>query len=231
MHPQNLNPNRLPISRRRSAFTLLELMLVLTILVLIGAIAAPRLTDVFERQKLNGSASNIRLSWDKARLEAMRTGQSQVFECVLGSGEFSIKPLLLGEDISNAAGGATVMTNVGTLVETQDNGFATAADPTEMTETETIEDGINFLNCQVASDLRAYAVAQQSQTTGASQVTTQNLSQRVIFYPDGSTSTAEVQLQNSRGDVRAVRIRGLTGHSRIVALLNVASGAEKDESK
>ncbi|MFN3191895.1 MAG: Tfp pilus assembly protein FimT/FimU [Aureliella sp.] len=217
--------------RRTNGFTLLELMLVLAILVLIAAISAPRLTDIFERQKLNGSANNLRLAWDEARLEAMRTGQAQVFECAVGSGKYTVKPLLLQSDATNAGAGATVMAGAGGLVETQDNGLVVAADTTEMAEAEELEDGVVFLSCQSASDVRAFAVAQESQMAGMSQVNNQNLGQQVIFYPDGSTSTAEAQLQNKRGDVRAVRIRGLTGHSQVVALLNIASGAEKEEAR
>ena len=124
------------------------------------------------------------------------------------------------------------MTGAGTLVESQGSGIFTATNQTE-SQSEKLEEDITFFSCLVSSDMRAYAVAQEAQTqsSGLSDVNTQSIAQQVVFYPDGSTSTAEVQLQNKRGEVRAVRMRGLTGHSQIVALVNVASGTEADKDE
>ncbi|MEZ6134059.1 MAG: type II secretion system protein [Pirellulaceae bacterium] len=217
------------LGRRQAGFTLLELMLVLAILVVIGGIAAPRLGGMFERRKLVGSAETLRLQWEEARLLAMRTGQSQVFTCELGTGGFRIKPLVLQSDAVNVGEGATLATMTG-LVETENYGMgnvAVAVDPQAVEYDQQLEESVVFLGCVVAGDMRAYTTAQESQTTGFGDVNTQTVSQSVIFYPDGSTSTAEVQIQNKRGEVRAVQIRGLTGNSRIVEVLNVAEGQEQ----
>ena len=91
-------------------------------------------------------------------------------------------------------------------------------------EIKDLEEKITFVSCVVATDSRAYNLAQQSM---AGQVSTANVGQVIIFYPDGSTSNAEVRLQNSRGEVRAVRLRGLTGHVKVLTITNVSS-AEGD---
>lgn len=207
-------------------FTLLELMLVLALMAVIGSLAIPRMGDVFERQRVNGAATELRLAWDEARLEAMRTGQAQVFECSIGTNEFTVKPLMLNSDMTEAAAGAEVMTGVGTVVETQDNGMLAAAAPPSDPQSDKLDEKISFVSCQVASDLRSYSVAEESANSGTGQLSTQTVGQQVIFYPDGSTSTAEVQIKNERGEIRGVRIRGLTGHSKIVEILNVASNTE-----
>lgn len=215
--------------QRQAGFTLLELMLVLAIIAMIGAIMVPKLDQVFERQKLEGAAKEMRLKWDTARLNALRTGQAQVFQCTLGTGTYVVKPLVLQSDISNVGQGATVMSSSGGLVETQSSGFVTAADTSDQ-QAEELEDRITFLSCNVAGDMRAYTVAQDAQSSMmASDINTQTVGQAVIFYPDGSTSTAEVRLQNERGEVRAIQLRGLTGHSRIVAIANVASSMDESE--
>ncbi len=206
----------------RGGFTLLELMLVLAILAAISAIAVPRIADMFERQKLRGAAGSLRLVWDSARITAMRTGQAQVFNCLPGSGSYTVKPLMLQSDATDVGQGATVMLSGGVAAETAANGMLTAADPS-LAETEQLEDQITFVSCNVVGNMRAYVTAQESQMTGGADVNTQNVGQAVIFYPDGSTSTAEVRIQNERGDVRAVQIRGLTGHSRVVEISNVPS--------
>lgn len=207
-------------------FTLLELMLVLSIIALIGAIAVPRLEQVFERQKLRGSANELRLVWDTARLDAMRTGQAQVFQCAPGTGSYTVKPLVLQSDITSAGAGATVMLSGGSVAETTENGLLTSVDPTD-SDTRELEERIEFVSCMVLADMRSYNAARDAQATGMAEVDTQSISQVVLFYPDGSTSTAEVRIQNERGDVRAVQIRGLTGHSRVLDISNAASVVEE----
>ena len=215
---------------RRSAFTLLELMLVLAIIVAIGAIAIPSFTGVFDRQRLQASAEKIRLELDRARLEAMRTGQAQMFECIPGAGQYSVHPLSQQTDIVNAGEGATVMTAAGTVAETTADGMLSAASATSLSgEVKQLEDKVSFVSCIVATDSRSYNLAQQTMTT-AGQVSLTNVGQVIIFYPDGSTSNAEVRVQNSRGEVRAVRLRGLTGHSKVLTVTNVSS-AEATENK
>jgi len=212
--------------RGRRAFTLLELMLVLAIIVAIGAVAVPAFTGVFDRQRLSASAEKIRLELDRARLAAMKTGQAQMFECVPGAGQYSVHPMSQQADLINSGEGATVMTAAGTIAETTSNGMLTAASATSLSgAVKELEEKITFVSCIVAADSRAYNVAQQTMTS-AGQVSLTNVGQVIIFYPDGSTSNAEVRVQNARGEVRAVRLRGLTGHSKVLTVTNVSSAEE-----
>lgn len=203
------------------AFTLLELMLVLAIIAAIGAIAFPAFQGIFDRQRLQASAEKIRLELDRARLTAMRTGQAQMFECAPGQGKFSVHPLTQQSDTTNSGEGAKVLTQTGMIAETNENGTLMAAEQTALSgDVKELEEKVTFVSCIVATDSRAYSVAQQST---AGQVSTTNIGQVIIFYPDGSTSNAEVRLQNDRGEVRAVRLRGLTGHVKVLTITNVSS--------
>lgn len=215
----------------RAGFTLLEVMLVLAIIAMVGAIAVPRMESIYERYKLRGMANELRLIWDTARLDAMRTGQAQVFQCLPESGSYSVAPLVLQSDTASAGAGATVMLSGGAMAKTQSNGFLTADDPTSKSAKQ-LEPGITFVSCQVVGSQRAYAVAQDAQASGNSAVNTQTVGQAVMFYPDGSTSTAEVRIRNESGDMRAVQLRGLTGHSRLVDVASLDSvGDERDDVK
>lgn len=202
---------------RVRGFTLMELMLVLTIIVVIGSIAVPNMERVLERQKIRGAADELRLAWDTARIKAMRTGQSQVFQCEIGSNSFSIQPLILHDDMNNIGSGATMMSG-GVATETTNSTFGmttTAADQSKSEDKE-LDESIEFVSCIVATDLRSLSVAQSGENA---KVNVQSINQSVIFYPDGSTSTAEVKVKNERGEMTGVQIRGITGHTKLIELI------------
>ncbi|GIW96832.1 MAG: hypothetical protein KatS3mg111_0165 [Pirellulaceae bacterium] len=212
---------------RWTGFTLIELLLVLSMMAALAAIAAPRMTTLFERQQLSAAAYQIKLEWEETRLEAMRTGQVQVFLCEVGTGRYRVAPLLRAADYANAGEGAEVLSSAGTVVETQASGFVNPASDGSADslshQWDQLEDGIVFRACRVATDMRSYLTAQEAQVAVAAGTSVQ----QVLFYPDGSTTTAEVQLENQRGDVWAVRLRGLTGHTEIVRLQSVAEAEAK----
>ncbi len=202
-----------PIKKSRTAFSLIEIVLVLAILVAIGAIVAPSFGDAFLRQRLQVSADKLRTEWDRARLTAMKTGQTQMFQCVLGSGEYSIEPYLSGSDMVNAGAGATLITSGGTVVESTAGGGLTTPGTSSTTGTgKKLEEDITFVTCTVSGDMRAASVAQAQ--GGIAAIGTMN--QMVLFYSDGSTSTAEIVIQDTAGLQRAVRMRGLTGSTQVL---------------
>ena len=209
-----MTENQSPLQRGRG-FTLMELLLVLTIIAIIGSIAIPSLDKLMERQKLRSSAEEMRLAWEGARLKAMRTGQAQVFKCEIESNTYSVEPLMLHDDVNNIGDGATMM-NGGTAVETTSStfGMTTTAADTSSAASQSIDEALKFASCIVSSDMRAYTLAQSGESAV---VTAQSINQSVIFYPDGTTSTAEIKVRNDRGDTVGVQIRGLTGHTRLVA--------------
>ena len=52
-------------TRRRTGFTLLELMLVMAIIVIMGAIAYPSIDNYFGYFKLSGAADSLKGSWSQ----------------------------------------------------------------------------------------------------------------------------------------------------------------------
>lgn len=197
----------------RAAFTLLELILVLAIMVAIGAIVAPSFGEAFLRQRLQSSADRLRGDWERARLTAMKTGQTQMFSCVLGSRDYVIEPYLQGEDMTNASAGATVVTTGGSIAEQNAQGMLTSPTPSQSQESgRQLEEDVSFVSCTVNADMRAVTIAQSQ--GGLAGINAAN--QMVLFYPDGSTSTAEVIVQLSNGAQRAVRMRGLTGTTQVL---------------
>ncbi|MEM7313999.1 MAG: prepilin-type N-terminal cleavage/methylation domain-containing protein, partial [Planctomycetota bacterium] len=80
----------------RCGLTLLEMLLVLAIIVIVGALALPRLTGSVRRQELTNAAIEVRGALTKARNLAMREGEpalllyqpeSRVYAIALGSAD------------------------------------------------------------------------------------------------------------------------------------------------
>ncbi|MBX3420578.1 MAG: prepilin-type N-terminal cleavage/methylation domain-containing protein [Pirellulaceae bacterium] len=194
----------------RQAFTLVELMLVLAIVVMIGSIATPLVDGVMQRQKLRGAVDEVRLAWEGARLTALRTGQAQVFRCQLGSGTYQVEPWIQHDDINRVGDGATLNIGGAQVQTAIDNwGSTAAASDGQQVAVKQLDSSMTFLKCQVANDTRAFIAAQDGSLAAAD--ATQPV---VVFYPDGTTSTAELLLQSTVGEVGGIQMRGLTGHLR-----------------
>ena len=58
----------------RKAFTLIELILVIAIIVMIASLATPMMTRMIGRQALKQGADRVRVEMGRARVEAIRTG-------------------------------------------------------------------------------------------------------------------------------------------------------------
>lgn len=61
-------------SRKRAAFTLFEMLMVLSVVAVIASLSWPRLTSFLKQQQLIGSAEQVRQLLDRARLEAVEQG-------------------------------------------------------------------------------------------------------------------------------------------------------------
>ena len=109
---------------RRSAFTLLELLLVLAIVIVISGIGITSYRRQYARAQFKSGVVQIQVDLSLARLLAMRTGKAYVFRYVPGSGVYEIAPLrtlqetlyringeAVKEDDSSALGGS--LTGVG----------------------------------------------------------------------------------------------------------------------
>ncbi|MGL4514257.1 MAG: GspH/FimT family pseudopilin, partial [Lacipirellulaceae bacterium] len=85
----------------RRAFTLVEVLLVLALVVAAGAISAPLWSRSLDRTRADGAAEALRTAWSDARLEAMRRGAPLWFQPLLGTSDYQLVTL------AEAHGGAT----------------------------------------------------------------------------------------------------------------------------
>jgi prepilin-type N-terminal cleavage/methylation domain-containing protein len=177
----------------RRGLTLVEVLLVLSLLVVIGAIAVPLLEGSFSRAALYGSGDLLRGAWAKARLAAMQSGQTHVFRFEPRGSRFQIVALPALDAPEHELGLEDPETKEPTteFVRLSQN---------------RLPDGILFVSGDIASS---------AQTLATLPLTTESAwSQPIMFYPDGTTSDATLLLANDQQVAIRVTLRGLTGISQ-----------------
>ena len=178
---------------RSKGLTLVEVCLVLALLVIVGAIAAPVLEGTLSHAALQGGSDLLRGAWAETRLAAMQSGKTHVFRFEPNGSRFQ---LMRFDQMG--------------LPETD---ALSAADPDERHDTADIlrlkkrrrPDDVIFSGGDVA------ASAQVAAMTGTSD--DGPWSGPIMFYADGTTSDATVMLTNDRHLSIRITLRGLTGIS------------------
>ncbi len=173
-------------TRRRAAFTLLELMLVLTVVLVVAAMAAPLVRRSFAYQSLRSGADQVRASFGQARIRAIKSGNVFAFLYAQGGESYTISPFI----------------NAYSLINPQI--MASVQSPPPLRK---LPAGLVFAGANVSGDARG-----QFESEGASG--TQGMTP-ILFYPDGSSQDAAVYLRNDRNDLIRVDLRGLTGMSNV----------------
>ncbi len=203
--------------------TLLELMLVLALLVVMGALVLPSLQGPFENQKLRKAGEVVRVQWNKARIQAMKTGQIQMFLYEAEQGTFRIQPYYTEQDFLEADAQHSVMMSggmnnpVGGMPVSGTSSMSTSASQSEEAAPRTLPEGVIFASSDVQADLRSMQIQQEVQ--GGQMANTQDLPP-LLFYPDGTTSDARLVLTNERRLLFVVvSLRSLTGIAKVSELV------------
>ena len=206
----------------RRAFTLFEMLLVLSILVVALSVAVPTYEGMITSRRIFNSIENVRLELQRARLEAIKTGQAQAFRCQVGQSQFTIQPWLKASDSIEASAGATIITELGQAIDTASTSsgvVSNMADPTA--GQKLLEEGVLFASADILNDMRS--LSEQS-TSDSMQTAMSGWSQPILFYPDGSTTTAHIVVQDARGRRMAVQLRGLTGEAKVIEVASAVGG-------
>ncbi|MDX1962204.1 MAG: hypothetical protein SFX18_03560 [Pirellulales bacterium] len=180
----------------RSAFTLVELLLVVALGVILVSLTLPVLFGVASSARLGSAADQLRIAMSTARARAITSGQAHTLTFGPTASQYSVQPLSGFTD--------SVEANPGTQV---------------FTEQFTLPDGVTYAELASVEDQRSSTAAATAEganaanqsATGSGNGTNAGTGQQLYFYPDGSTSTAEVQLVNETGLAIKIQLRGLTG--------------------
>ncbi|QDU99229.1 prepilin-type N-terminal cleavage/methylation domain-containing protein [Lignipirellula cremea] len=178
----------------RRAFTLLEILLALAIMVVLAGAATIALEGTLHSQRLSQSADLLRGDWAKARSKAMKTGAIQVFRYELGGSSYRVIPWM--EE------GAELEASAAASPTRGDN-----MDPDAVDRGPRLLDGVTFEDAQTAATVRDQRLADDLQSSDGM------AAKPLLFYPDGSTSDARLMLANERRQYVVLTLRGLTGVS------------------
>ncbi|MCI0360427.1 MAG: prepilin-type N-terminal cleavage/methylation domain-containing protein [Planctomycetaceae bacterium] len=194
---------------RQRAFTLLEVLLVLAILVVVLAAAMPSLHGVMRDAALKSAADTVRVHWTKAHVKAMKTGRIQVFRFEQGGTRFTVQPWAAADDAIEAAPSV--------------QGFGAAEEETasprlDESSAVSLPEGTKFVAGAAALEGRSQSIEQDIKDANKFEA---DWSQPVLFYPDGSTSDAWVIVANERDVAIRVELRGMTGTTTIGEITEV----------
>jgi prepilin-type N-terminal cleavage/methylation domain-containing protein len=207
-------------SKVRSGFTLFEMMLVVVLLVVIASFCWPTLNKAFSHERVKKAADIVRTQWCKSRIKAMSGNQIFLFRYEMGGSHFRIEQMnevtsfenLFGADApldSNDAFNAMPLVDPSTTSagSSDDSNFASA------NGVQSLPKGIVFRGAVIENDSRAMTTG--TNAAGAEQDASLpyggTWSAPIYFYPDGTSSSARLQICNDRNFGIELALRGLTG--------------------
>lgn len=219
----------------RSAFTLLELLLVLALIAAVAALAWPALDRPLATQRLRRAAEQVRMQLIKTRTKAISTGETFAFRYQPDKPLMRIEASTQNEDLIAASstlgatgssfGGSMQMGGAQMAGASSSAGAITPsagtmggpAQPTPPVE-DVLPDPIVFYGGEVASDARADQLSAQERMKGSIDL---SWSQPVLFFPDGTAVAARIALAGDRGRAIVIEVRSLTGAVRVGEIVSV----------
>lgn len=201
----------------------------MAVLVMVGALSAPSFIGWSENQRLRKSGDIIRTAWGRARIRAMKTGETIVFRYEIGGNRYRLEVWQTPTEMVAPLGMATGFEDETPLnlpsannESASEDGAAASPSPlsggtgTEATE-QVLPRGILFVGSEIEMDERDLFM--QDQMMDSAMVA--NWSSPILFYPDGSASQTQLQLTDSSANrFVLVSLRGMTGLSQSSGILS-----------
>lgn len=183
---------------RRTAFTLFEMLLVLTIVGIIAGLSWPRLARYLQENDLRSNAEQARRIIDSARVKAIREGTIFQFRYEPYGQKYLLAPYELlqptGQEQTTPdySGQKKTVGFIYQLTET------CAFHPPEQTPGSQMP--IERLSVELLSQIANGLLYQDV-----------SWSPPILFYPDGSATNHSFSVQDAKGRRVPISVRGLTG--------------------
>lgn len=219
--------------RGRSAFTLLELLMVLAVMTMIVALGIPSVSRLLARARFKDGVFEIQAELAQTRLLSMKTGEAYLFRYLPGTNRYRIVTKKLFEE--EQALRRTNRTNpLAVSVPSRSAGeFERTFSADVRIDGGVISDGTELRLSTAKNavgaegvDLGSRAVGSLA-TPGAGEPLGDVWSEPILFYPNGRTSNAVFFLA-STGSIpfySEVALRGFTGGVRVSTIASVPPGS------
>lgn len=196
----------------RRAITLLELLLALSLIVVIAALAGPTIAHSFENRRLRLAAEQFRSDLIETRVKAINTGGVFVVRYVPQQASYTIA-LYGGHGLEGSSA-------AGVLIDAGLPGAGAPAADVALRDIAPkqceLPDGITFLGARISVDTREAEILAELASQLQTRQTSNGLPEQMLFcYPDGTTSTALLALGNRDDRALMLQVRGLTGVVKI----------------
>lgn len=218
--------------RERRAFTLLELMLVLGLIVVLVGLGIPGMRRIYVQNQLKSTTQEFQGVLYKTRLEAMKTGKPLVFRYRGGSSVFEVVPKDVFEQRKKSQEGIGAVSygpellNDAPLPETASGIYERMLPhqivfgfPPEVLQPSAMPADV-FASTEMNPD--ASLAEEWTSDSGSIKAESDGWSEPVLFFPNGRTSQAVLELQTtgSYNYRRQLTLRGLTGTAVIADVPN-----------
>ena len=172
---------------------------------MVGALAWPPVQTMLDGQRIRSAAERVRAVWMEARVAAIESGGVFSFRCTPGAGDYQIQCLTPADEY-------TLTVTDGPPVSADGSTSSGANMDRNAPRGGRLPEGISFGTPEVASDARATSVDTSGASAGqAPRDAAAPGTSCVLFYPDGTTTTARVRLVSAKGRGIEVSLRGQTG--------------------
>ena len=180
-------------ARRHSGYTLLEVLLAVSVLTILAAVASSPLMNTWRDNRLSEAAQGVRSLLAGSRIQSLDRDETWQFQYEPGGTLFVRVPTTFADD--------------GPQVEVAKSGRISG----------TLPDGITFsqeLHVQPSGGLISGSVISPELFSGlpnATRLIQATWSEPVYFYSDGTADAVEFELTDQHGGVRRISVRDLTG--------------------
>jgi type II secretory pathway pseudopilin PulG len=201
-------------------FSLVEVLLTLGLLAAVAALAWPEVRRQFDNYRLRTASDMIRTEWCLARIEAIRTGCVYTFRRSGDGNHFSTQRE--SDDMTAPAAPQAQSQSQWQSPSPSTPSYAApqaAAAAAPQSVEKTLPEGVEFMMIETAPDAAAGAEALE----GSPDAVSPDWSEPIFFYPDGTTSDAQLTLKNDQGRSVQMDLHGLTG---TVDVGDILSGEE-----
>ena len=184
----------------RRALTLLEIILVLTLMCVLGSMAYITVMRPMASQRLETAADQLRAEWLRARNRAMSRGTTYAFRCSQESGAYTVEPY---SDASEDASLTGSFGGTGLSGSSAPPDAAATVSQGELPEKIVVHDGNVLADELCSADFAESGLAADGFGTQGGWT--------ILFFPDGTATSAVITLRNEYGRAIDVSLRGLTG--------------------